>query len=1094
MNMTVRLKVGLLSTLLLISPFGIAEDALDERADYAADGEQATARKKPGYHTADFRIRPSVSFGINYDDNIFATDRNTVSDWLTLMSPQLRIDSTWPRHSLKLKAGADIGRYWEYDAENYIDYWGNAEGRLNLTDKTDLFGGIGFSFEHEGRDSPDATLGGQEPTTYRSRNAHAGVKTVIDDTTYRLGATYEALDFDNVGAGAGLLINDDRDRDLIGFGIRATHKLNEKNDIFAQAVYDIRDYDLSTDSSGFERDSDGYRAAVGLKTDLGNGSNAEAYVGIMRQSYDDGRFDAVRKPDFGGRLTLNPGKDTKVTARLQRSLNETTVTASPGYVSTVFSGKVEHRASPRLIPEFSVSYELADYLQSSREDEVYSAQASIKYFLARNAYIIGGVKYTARDSNDADRVIGSNDFERNSAFLTFVTQGYPLFEPMITDFHTNGDVTLGVLAVGEDAERFGRFNGLGDEGLYWNADVTMRSEDGKKGYAEIKGLDLGLDSRSLDILWGSQGDYKAYVRYDELPFHSFTGKTIFEGVGSAGLTRPAGWVDGDETGDFTQLASSLSDVEIGTKRKRLEVGTLLHDTDKEWTLSLDYETESKDGLTQMAGVAGIAPGNARSALLPVPVDYTTNTFKAALGYHGAKTQLNFSYQGSFFYNNLEALSWESPFDATGPRGIDGRMSLPPDNQFHQLMFSGGHSLTPSTRLSGVASVGLMLQDEDFLADHVDPAMPPNTLPRDSLEGEVYLYNALLTLSSRPLRGLNLKASYRLQKRDNKTEIDAFTYFVNDTTSNTVTTESNRPYSYDKRTIKLDAGYRINRMVRLSGEVAREAIKRSPSEVDKTTEDKGELKLRLRPLDNVQVSLKGGLASRTGSAYQTIAGENPLLRKYNISDRDRQTYGADVSYQPGDRLSLTAGYGVSDDDYDDTRVGLTDAKQQAYTLDASYLVSEDFTAHAYLGRDIYDSKQAGSQVVPSTPDWFVKNEDTVDSLGAGFRWKKDQRTEFGIDYTLSKSTGKTRVLSNNVLPPVSAFPDLETRLHSLRVYADYQLKKKMKLKLTYRYEKFDADDWSTDGVGVDTIPEVLLLGEENPSYDQHVIGLALKIDF
>ena len=1093
MSTSARTRVGFLFALMLLSPFGISQDALEKPAVEAEDEKQAKVSKKPGYHTENFRIRPSVSVGVKYDNNIFATDRKTISDWIVLLSPQLRVDSTWTRHSLQLKAGADVASYWEYDTENYLDYWGNAEGRFNLTDNTDLFGGVGFSFEHESRDSPDATLGGQEPTTYRSLNAHAGIKTVVADTTYRLGATYENLDFDNVGAGTGLLINDDRDRDLIGLGIRATHKLSETNDIFAQAVYDIRNYDLATDQNGFERDSDGYRAAVGVKADLGNGNDAEAYVGIMHQSYDDNRFDDVSKADFGGRLTLVPGRDTKVTARLQRSLNETTVTASPGYISTAFSGKVEHRVSPRLIPEFSVSYEFADYLQSGREDDFYSAQAGVKYFLARNAYLIGGVRHSARDSNDEDRLIGSNDYEKNSVFLTFVTQGYPLFEPMVSDFETDGEVSLGVLNVGDDAVRFGRYNGLDEEGLYWNSDLWMRSEDGKKGYASIKGLNLGLDSRSLEIVWGSQGDYEAYVSYDQIPFRDFNGRTIFGGVGSTNLTRPAGWVDGDETGDFTQLASSLADVEIETKRKRFEVGTLLHATNNRWTVALDYHTESKEGLSQTAGVAGIAPGNARSALLPVPIDYTTNIFTAALGYQGGNTQLDFSYQGSFFYNNLEALNWESPFDATGPRGIDGRMALPPDNQFHQLTFSGGHSLTPTTRLTGVASVGLMLQDEDFLPDHVDPGKPPSTLPRDSLDGEVHLYNALLTLASRPIRGLNLKASYRLQKRDNKTEKDPFTYFVNDTTSDAESTKVNQPYNYDKRTMKLDAGYRINRMARVSGEVGRETIERSPSEVKKTTEDKGELKLRLKPLDNVQVSIKGGLASRDGSDYRTIPGENPLLRKYNISDRDRESYGVDVSYQPSDRLSLAAGYSVSDDDYDDTHVGLTDAKQQSYTLDASYLHSETLSAHAYVGRDVYDSKQAGSQE-PISPDWFVKNEDTVDSLGAGVRWQRDERLEVGVDYTLSKSKGETRMQSGNALPPLSPFPDLESKLHSLRLYADYRLKKNTKLKLSYRYEKFDADDWSIDGVDVDTIPEVLLLGEENPSYDQHVIGLALAVEF
>lgn len=1096
MNPSSRFKFVFLPALALLPPLVVGQDVVQEPSAEAEESEQAKTAKRPGYHTENFRVRPSLSVTEKYDSNVFATDTDEEADWITVISPQIRFDSTWDKHSLRFRAGANFGRYWEYDAENYLDYWANAEGRYNLTDATDVFGGLGVSFDHEGRDSPDAQSGGQSPTTYRSINAHAGAKTVLGDTTLRIGGTYENLDYNNVGAGDTLVYNDDRDRDLLGAGVRATYRLNEQDDIFAQALYDIRDYDEDTDLYGYDRDSQGYRAAVGYKTDLGDGNGAEAFIGILEQWYDDSRFDDVSKLDFGGRLTLTPGSDTRVTGRLERSLNETTEIGSSGYLSTVISGRIEHKLSPRLIPQFSASYELADYMESDREDNVYSAEASLKYFLARNAYIVGGLRYSARDSNDADLQSGSNDFERNTLFLTFATQGYPLFEPMISDFTTDGEVSLGLLAVDNDSMRFGRYSGLDEEGVYWDSDVWMRSEDGKQGYAQIKGLNLGLDSRSLDIEWGSQGDYDAFIRYNQIPFRDFRGKTIFEGASSTNLTRPAGWVEGNVTGDFTALSTSLSDVEIGTMRKRLDVGTLLHSSDDAWTVSVAYRTDTKDGLDQMAGISGISPGNGRSALLPVPIDYTTNTLDASLGYQGEKTQLNFGYQGSFFYNNLESLSWESPFSSGESRGIDNRIALPPDNQFHQVMVSGGHSLSATTRLTGVASVGLMLQDEEFLPDHVDATKPPNTLPRDSLDGEVYLYNAMLALSSRPIKGLNLKASYRMQKRDSDTPSDEFTYFINDTTNSggdAVGTAYNQPYSYDRRTMKLDAGYRINRIARLSGEISRETMERSPSEVDETTEDRGELKLRLSPRNDVQLSIKGGTASREGSDYQTLPGENLLLRKYNISDRDRESYGLDVSYQPDARLALSASYGVNDDDYDGTRVGLTDAKQTTTALDASYLFSEELSGHAYLSRDIYESDQAGSQV-PDSPDWFVSNEDTVDTLGAGLRWQRDARLEFGADYTYSDSTGEARMSSDNALPTLSQFPDIRSRLQSLRLFANYQLQKNARLRLSYQYEKLDADDWSVDGVAVDSIPEVLLLGEQNPSYTQHVVGLSLAVKF
>jgi predicted porin len=178
--------------------------------------------------------------------------------------------------------------------------------------------------------------------------------------------------------------------------------------------------------------------------------------------------------------------------------------------------------------------------------------------------------------------------------------------------------------------------------------------------------------------------------------------------------------------------------------------------------------------------------------------------------------------------------------------------------------------------------------------------------------------------------------------------------------------------------------------------------------------------------------------------------------------------------------------------------LTDAVQTTATLDASLLLSQDLSTYAYIGRERFKSRQSGSQDVlpagPFDPDWFVQNKDTVDSLGVGFDWSADNRLQLRADYVLSRSKGETSMQSNNPRPPVNQFPDLKSTLHSLRLYADYRLRKNTHLQLSYQYEKYDADDWSIDGVAADTIPEVLLLGEGNPSYDQHAVGVSIAVKF
>jgi len=426
-----KLEVAVMAIAVLITPL-VCSTVLGSPGDQSVTEKPSeknakkSARKKPGYHTGGFRIRPSVSITQRYDDNVFSAATNEVSDWLTEITPKLKIDSTWDQHSIRLDTGAHIGRHWNYESENYKDFWVKGDARYELSSNTNVFGGITISRKHEGRDAEDAVLGGSEPTVYHALGGHAGIKTKVGNTTYQFGSTFESLDYRNVDAGTTLLFNDDRDRDLHSHGFRATHKLDDQHAVFAQGLYATRDYDRLLDSDGYHRDSNGHRLAIGAKRNSPDGTRLEGYVGILAQNYDDARFHDVEKFDFGGKLTVSPAKSTKVTAKLEHALNETTEPASPGYLVTSLSGKLEHKISPRLIPYISGSHVQSDYLQSARQDKTYSGELGIKYFFTPNAYVATGIRHSQRDSNDAGLTSGSYDYEKNAIFISFTLLGYPL--------------------------------------------------------------------------------------------------------------------------------------------------------------------------------------------------------------------------------------------------------------------------------------------------------------------------------------------------------------------------------------------------------------------------------------------------------------------------------------------------------------------------------------------------------------------------------------------------------------------------------------------------------------------------------------------
>ena len=251
-------------------------------------------------------------------------------------------------------------------------------------------------------------------------------------------------------------------------------------------------------------------------------------------------------------------------------------------------------------------------------------------------------------------------------------------------------------------------------------------------------------------------------------------------------------------------------------------------------------------------------GNTTSALLPEPVDFTTDMMDIGLNYARDNAQLQFSYHMSLFENDEFALTWEDPFSP----GRYGSQALAPDNQFHQLALSGAYLLPYRSRLSGTFSIGRMSQNQDFQPYTVNPALGA-ALPRSSLDGEVWVSTGKLKIDSRPVRKLQLSAEYRYDERDNETPVDTYDYIVADSFAGTPV--RNNPLSYTRNQVDLTANYRINTSMSLRGGYKYDNMSRDYREVEREDTRENTLfgRWKLQPYTTVDVSLYAEAGGRDG---------------------------------------------------------------------------------------------------------------------------------------------------------------------------------------------------------------------------------------
>lgn len=662
----------------------------------------------------------------------------------------------------------------------------------------------------------------------------------------------------------------------------------------------------------------------------------------------------------------------------------------------------------------------------------------------------------------------------------------------------SGWIEGGVGYLSDDNYHFGRYLGDVDEGGMIDAsgEVNYRDEDGT--FVEGSLENLGMDSRRIRVQGGIQGRYEIGLEYDELPnYRERNAYTPFRVQADGSLGLPAGWVSGPTTYALPSLGGALTRTTLETHRDRTGAN-FKYLPDKRWELSGFARHEKKDGTKDLGATFGFD----QTMILPVPFKYETDEFGLSVGYTGKDLQAQVSYSGSLFENGRDSIVWRNPFENATSDTAWGRAAEQPDNQFHQFSALIGYQLREDTRIGVRFSRGRMTQDESLLPYTINPAIAATALPTSSLDGKVDTTMAAFEITSRPMRRLRLNASYTYSDRDNKTDVFTYNYVVAD--EGPGGSRINRPYSFKQKLLRLKAGYRFPKDINLSVGFDDDRKERTYVEVKETQEQTGWAKLKLRPLDSLEVTLKSSYGKRDSSPYIPLASVNPLLdnpnpnyynnplmRAYQFADRTRRSSGLSLAYSATDTLSLGFDLDYSKDDYDSSFLGLQSGEDLTYTVSASYTFSETLFGSAYYTYDKLSSEQENSQKLLSTAAediWVLSDRNRTQTVGLGLNWQAiEDKLDIGVDVTHSKFDG------NVDFATAAALPEIGSTLKAVNLHGEYKLSDEMSVRMELKYEDYDEQDWTKDG-NVNTMPTLLSLGTIPQNEAHYLAFVAVRYSF
>ena len=664
----------------------------------------------------------------------------------------------------------------------------------------------------------------------------------------------------------------------------------------------------------------------------------------------------------------------------------------------------------------------------------------------------------------------------------------PIVPEEIISAPVYNEIELGIGFVTNDAYKFGRYNGLETEGVFFLGEIDAETYSDDGSFMSIHGTNLGLESRYIHFEMGTQGSYKFFLEYDELPnYKDNTVVTPFDGVGSNNLTLPSGFDDINN-----DLPYYIHNFELKTQRDRLSVGASFIPKDR-WQFDVDFSHEEKTGVDATgSGISDISPslGLINISLLPEPIDFNTDMINATLRYDGDDGQFDISYHMSLFDAGDEFLKWEDPFD---PGTGFGSMALAPDNEFHQISLAGSYALPYNSRLTGLFSMGRMTQNQDFQPYTINTSLVSGALPRNSLDGEVWLTTAQLKLTSRPIRALRLNAQLRYNERTNQTPIDSYSYIVMDGRSGS--SMDNNPYSYKNNTVNLNANYRFNALSSLRVGFKYNDMKRIYTNAERTDTEENSLfaKWKVKPLSTIDLALYAEASSRDGSDYNPPV-VNAGLRKFHLADRDRLQMGAKVDYMATDKLFLSLRTDFNRDEYTNTNVGLIEAIQPVYTLDFTYQPTHKISTYGYYTYERIESSQL-SYDSTATSDWTADFDDIFNTVGIGITVNDLGKWDVGLDAVYSESTGKIDLELLNGAE--EQLPDNQTEMTSVKLWTSYDYDKQSTYKLGIGFEEYSVTDWAVDGLPpYDSFTKVpmLLLGNEALDYSTYVVTISLNYKF
>jgi len=623
---------------------------------------------------------------------------------------------------------------------------------------------------------------------------------------------------------------------------------------------------------------------------------------------------------------------------------------------------------------------------------------------------------------------------------------------------------------------------------------------------QLNGSNFGQRDQAVRLRGNSPGLYDVQFRWDRIP-HTFStnarslGSEVSPGVFVLPNPRP-------DTAAWNRTSPYLAPVRTMWNATKAAAS---YTPSPKWDLRTEYTRIQKSGARPM-GMAMGSPGNNLREILE-PINQAMQDLRFTEAYSSQRFQVLGSYDISTFYNGFTSATSDNPLitvDQATTGSSRGRTALAPRNLAHTGVVNAGLNLPHSTRLTASGNYSLWIQNERFIPATINSAIVANLsqIP-ERLGGHSGTSSIYLSGVSRPIAPLTLTARFRTFSFRDRVDVETMpVLIINDRSVRAAEERDNLPFT--RRNADAGGTWRFTGLpLTFSAGYGWEVWKRSEARnVADLREGSPHLSLDLGVFDwmSLRSSYTTGRRRIHGEYIQNTTSDQPLHRRFDQADRDRERTNFLATVTPLDQLTVSANWTVGHDEYPHSEYGLQSDRSNMEEGDISWAVTDKFSVDGSLTNERFVTRlrsqyRATGQLNNPTYNWVANNRDVIRTVSAGFRASViPDRLEAGG--RVDASSAKFRMATFNPLTPTggtaaqnfaataSDLPEVTQKFQPMTLFATYLVTPEWGMTLRYETERWAQNDFRTAGL-VPAEGNGIFLGNNLDNYNARFITISVS---